>query len=61
MGALKTTSSKLIHLKGFKEFSWQRSFHDSIIRSHQAFLRISKYIDKNPENWFNDSLNKKYK
>lgn len=58
MGALKTTSSKLIHLNGFAEFSWQRSFHDSIIRSKQAFLRIANYIDSNPEKWVKDSLNR---
>jgi len=58
MGALKTTSSKLIHLSGFLVFSWQRSFHDSIVKSKQGFLRISNYINSNPQNWYNDSLKK---
>ena len=59
IGALKTTSSKLIHLSGFLEFSWQRSFHDRIIRSKQAYIRIANYIESNPENWAKDSLNRK--
>lgn len=59
MGALKTTSSKLIHLSGFLDFSWQRSFHDRIIRSRQEFLRIANYIDSNPENWNKDSFSQK--
>ena len=59
MGALKTTSSKLIHQSGFEEFAWQRSFHDRIIRSRQEFTRISNYIDLNPEKWVLKSNYKK--
>ena len=59
MGALKTTSSKLIHQSGFEEFAWQRSFHDRIIRSPQEFTRISNYIDLNPEKWVLKSNYKK--
>lgn len=51
IGAFKTTSSKQIHLLGNKEFIWQRSFHDSIIRSYMAFYAISIYIKNNPRNW----------
>ncbi|MDP3928549.1 MAG: hypothetical protein Q8R57_05965 [Bacteroidota bacterium] len=51
IGAFKTTSSKQIHLIGNKKFIWQRSFHDSIIRSYLAFFAISKYIKNNPRNW----------
>lgn len=56
MGAFKTTSSKLIHEAGFREFAWQRSFHDSIIRSNIAHQNISNYIDMNPLKWQQDSL-----
>jgi len=51
IGAFKTTSSKQIHLLGEKTFSWQRSFHDHIIRNEQELLIIRKYIKNNPRNW----------
>ncbi len=65
IGAYKMTSSKQIHLiqaEGrvgsqpnptypYKSFSWQRSFHDRIIRSHEEYVRIAEYIKRNPEMW----------
>lgn len=51
IGALKTTSSKKIHEIGFLGFSWQRSFHDNIIRNEKAYQNISNYIDLNPYKW----------
>ncbi len=57
MGAYKTTVSKQIHLEGFKEFSWQRSFHDNIIRDDKSFQNICEYINTNPMTWENDNLN----
>jgi REP element-mobilizing transposase RayT len=59
MGAYKTTSSKLIHLAGLKNFIWQRSFHDHIIRNHIAYQNISNYINENPSNWQEDDFYKK--
>lgn len=56
MGAFKTTSSKLIHEVGFRDFSWQRSFHDHIIRTQIAYQNISNYIACNPQKWDKDSL-----
>ncbi|WP_339624607.1 transposase [uncultured Winogradskyella sp.] len=44
VGALKTTSSKLIRKSGFLEFKWKRSFHDHIIRNDTAYQSISDYI-----------------
>ena len=44
MGAYKTTASKKIHLSGYDEFSWQRSFHDHIIHDEKSYERISNYI-----------------
>lgn len=58
IGAFKTTSSKLIHLSGNKEFKWHRSFYDHIIRSKKAYQNISKYIETNPLRWENDSKNR---
>jgi REP element-mobilizing transposase RayT len=54
IGAFKTTSSKLIHLAGFIDFSWHRSFHDRIIKNKKAYTNISNYIEKNPGRWKGD-------
>ncbi|MDP2088149.1 MAG: transposase [Flavobacteriaceae bacterium] len=51
IGAFKTTTSKKIHLAGFTDFSWQRSFHDNIIRNKAAYNRISTYIETNADRW----------
>jgi putative transposase len=51
IGAFKTTSSKLIHLAGYDDFCWQRSFHDHIIRNDISYGRISDYIETNPDRW----------
>ena len=56
MGAYKTTVSKQIHMTGFKEFKWQRSFHDRIIRDERAYEKISEYITNNPLEWEMDRL-----
>ena len=49
MGAYKTTVSKPIHLTGYAELAWQRSFHDHIIRDEKSYERISNYIIHNPK------------
>lgn len=51
IGVFKTTSSKEIHLTGFKEFKWQRSFYDRIIRNEKELYHIRKYIQENPLMW----------
>lgn len=56
IGAFKTTSSKQIHLAGLNNFSWQRSFHDHIIRDYSSFENIYNYITRNPEKWDNDTF-----
>jgi putative transposase len=56
IGAYKTTSSKQIHLAGKTNFSWQRSFHDHIIRNAISYERISNYIDTNAERWNADTF-----
>lgn len=58
MGAYKTTTSKKIHMAGFLQFAWKRSFHDHIIRTPDAFERIRNYILHNPANWQKDSFHK---
>lgn len=56
MGAYKTTSSKAIHLNGNVGFRWQRSFHDHIVRSKEAYEKIFQYISNNPQNWEKDKF-----
>lgn len=57
MGALKTTSSKEIHLKDCSDFAWQRSFHDRIVRDANEYENIYYYISENPQRWANDVHN----
>ena len=56
MGAYKTTVSKKIHLLGYAEFKWQRSFHDHIIRDEKSYEKISNYIINNPNSWDQDKF-----
>ena len=56
LGALKTTSCKLIHNTGFLDFKWHRSFHDHIIRDEKAYTTIFNYISNNPKNWGKDKF-----
>ncbi|MEA1937368.1 MAG: transposase, partial [Patescibacteria group bacterium] len=51
IGALKTTSSRLIHQYGLSEFQWQRNFYDHIIRNEKELDKIRKYIFENPLKW----------
>ena len=54
IGAFKTTSSKLIHNIGNKNFKWKKSFYDVIIRDDASYHKISEYIINNPANWLED-------
>jgi len=56
IGAYKTTVSKQIHLIGFPEFKWQRSFYEHIIRDDKSFETISDYIMNNPIKWEQDNF-----
>jgi REP element-mobilizing transposase RayT len=56
IGAYKTTVSKQIHLLGYMEFAWQRSFHDHIIRNEKSYQKIFNYIICNPQKWVEDKF-----
>jgi REP element-mobilizing transposase RayT len=56
IGAYKTTTSKQIHEAGMRNFAWQRSFYDHIIRDDEAYKNIKKYILSNPSKWNDDSF-----
>jgi len=51
IGAFKTTSSKFIHLSGYNDYAWQRSYYDRIVRDTNALNRIREYIIDNPGNF----------
>ena len=57
IGAYKTTTSKLIHQIPFASFSWQRSFHDHIIKKERSLYTIREYIIQNPAMWEKDCFN----
>jgi len=48
IGAFKTMSSKELHKKGLKNFKWQRSFYDRVIRNEKELYFIRQYIEQNP-------------
>jgi len=56
IGAFKTTSSKMVHIAGHSFFSWQRSFHDRIIRNDMELYRIRAYIRNNPSKGYYQSF-----
>ena len=53
------------YIRGVKQFEWtrfnrkvwQRKFYDIIIRSPEAYLNISNYINDNPVRWKDDRFN----
>ena len=55
IGGYKSAVSKDAHRLGY-EFKWQSRFHDHIIRNHESYCRIEKYIITNPQNWPNDKF-----
>ncbi|NQT26305.1 hypothetical protein HQ585_13195, partial [candidate division KSB1 bacterium] len=56
IGAYKTTVSKQIHLTGYLDFAWQRSFYDNIIRNDESHQNIFNYILDNPLKWDEDEF-----
>jgi len=51
--------TKFCRENGHKNFAWQSSFHDRIIRDESELNRIREYIQNNPLNWELDEENKK--
>lgn len=47
IGAFKTTSSKRIHLAGYTDFKWRRSFNDRVLREYELGIK-REYIHNNP-------------
>ena len=56
VGAFKSLSTRKCNqadgIQGRK--IWQSSFHENVIRSHEAYLSVWEYIDGNVEEWLED-------
>ena len=50
-----TKNAKIIN----PDWAWQPRFYDHIIRDEKSFIKIENYIVNNPNNWNDDSFNKK--
>ncbi len=63
IGSFKSAVTKYINRlsidkkQGRPPFGWQKSYHDSIIRSGASYRNIVQYIRNNPTNWDNDRNN----
>jgi len=50
----KGSCTRLIRANGNRSFTWQRNFHDHIIRDQQGLNEIENYIKNNAANWDDD-------
>jgi REP element-mobilizing transposase RayT len=58
VGSYKSAVTKHAHRLGFDAFSWQRNYHERIIRDVNDYTRIVQYIINNPQKWNNDKYYK---
>lgn len=56
VGGVKSFVTRYANINGIA-FSWQKRFHDHIIRGNADYNLISNYIDNNVENWNIDCFN----
>ena len=50
VGSFKSAVSRKVHrCLGFKEFKWQKSFYDRVIRDYSELREVRKYIRNNPK------------
>jgi REP element-mobilizing transposase RayT len=57
IGGFKSAASKSLHRLGFKDFKWQTSYYDHIIRNEKELMKIREYIINNPYKWNEDAEN----
>ena len=53
----KAAVTTICRENGFHHFSWQKNYHDRIIRNEHELNAIRKYIIANPVNWWSDKEN----
>jgi REP element-mobilizing transposase RayT len=51
MRGYKSSVTKYANLNAI-EFSWQDRYYDRVIRDEHEYLRIKKYIQDNPDQWY---------
>ena len=51
IGSFKSAVTKSINENNYKNFKWQSSFYDRIIRNDYELYNIRKYIEQNPLKW----------
>ena len=49
IGSFKSSVSKLIYKSENKDFNWQKSYYDRIIRNIDELINIQQYIIDNPQ------------
>ena len=57
IGSYKSSVTRQINKIQNKQFKWQRSFHDQIIRTTHSLENTREYIINNPINWDTDENN----
>ena len=57
VGSYKNIVSKTLHTRGQKDFCWQGSFYDHVIRKEESLDKIREYIKNNPRKWELDRNN----
>ena len=55
MGSYKSAVTKHAHRLGY-EFGWQSRMWDHIVFNDESFIRITEYIQTNPQNWKDDKF-----
>jgi Transposase and inactivated derivatives len=55
--SFKSAVSRLCHLNGHFQFTWQPNYYDRIIRDEKELNNIREYIRNNPLRWFFDEEN----
>ncbi|MCH7973972.1 MAG: hypothetical protein IH949_08810 [Bacteroidetes bacterium] len=51
IGKFKAAVTRKVSKLGYKDFQWQSSFYDRIIRNEKELFLIRKYIKVNPLKW----------
>ena len=47
----KSVTTIELHKEGIRNFKWQRSYYDRIIRNERELYLVRKYIEQNPFKW----------
>jgi putative transposase len=51
VGQFKSKATKSVRAMGYRDFAWQKRFHEHIVGSLEELDRIRTYIQENPQRW----------